>query len=256
MNFPEIRTGCAGWSIPGQHRGMFGPGESVLARYATLFNAVEINSSFYRPHQHKTYARWAATAPDGFRFSVKLPRTISHEQRLEGTGSLLDRVLDETSALGDRLGGFLLQLPPSLAFDARIASAFFRAFRSRSDALLACEPRHASWFGPPATAMLERHRVARVDADPPVVAETGAFPRNAGWSYRRWHGSPTIYYSDYPEARLEALARTVREEPGDHQKWVVFDNTARGYATANAARFLELLCANMGHPLGTPPCIA
>lgn len=237
---PAIRTGCAGWSIPGAYRDLFGPGGSVLARYATLFNAVEINSSFHRPHQRKTYARWAETVPTDFRFSVKLPRTISHDQRLAGAGPLLDRFLDETAALGDRLGGFLLQLPPSLAFDARIATDFFRLFRRRSTVLLACEPRHVSWFGPAATAMLERHRVARVDADPQVVADTGAFPRGAGWSYRRWHGSPTIYYSDYPEERLQALAQAVRQEPGDGETWVIFDNTARGYATANAARFMGL----------------
>lgn len=238
-----IRAGCAGWSIPAPHRALFGTGDSVLARYATVFDAVEINSSFYRPHQRKTYARWAATVPAGFRFSVKMPRTISHEQRLHGAGAALDRFLDETAALGEKLGGFLLQLPPSLALDPRTAVAFFGMFRRRSDALLACEPRHPSWFSPQASALLARYRVARVRADPSPVDDAAADAPDAaaGWSYWRWHGSPRIYHSDYSDDRLKALAQAAQSAAADRHAWAIFDNTASGYATANAARLLELL---------------
>ena len=80
----DIAIGCAGWSIPREYRELFGTGDSVLARYASLFSVAEINSSFYRSHQHATYARWAASVPAGFRFSVKIPKTISHEMGLRG----------------------------------------------------------------------------------------------------------------------------------------------------------------------------
>ena len=69
-----VGIGCAGWSIPGRHAALFGAGDSALARYATRFDVVEVNSSFYRPHQHATWRRWAAAVPRGFRFSVKLPQ--------------------------------------------------------------------------------------------------------------------------------------------------------------------------------------
>ena len=65
-----IRIGCAGWSVLSRHRALFGTEGSHLARYATRFDAVEINSSFYRPHRRATYERWAASVPDAFRFSL------------------------------------------------------------------------------------------------------------------------------------------------------------------------------------------
>ena len=138
------KIGCAGWSIPSRYATHFGPGDSLLARYATRFDVVEINSSFYRPHQRATYARWAATVPANFRFSVKLPRTISHDSGLVGVGPLLDRFLDEVGGLGRTLGALLLQLPPSLALDTRRAGSFFRALRRRTPVPVVCEPRHAS----------------------------------------------------------------------------------------------------------------
>ena len=81
--FP-VFVGCAGWSIPRQHASYFPSEGSHLERYARFLPAVEINSSFYRPHKPATYARWAASVPDGFRFLFKLPRAITHERRLRG----------------------------------------------------------------------------------------------------------------------------------------------------------------------------
>lgn len=211
-----------------------------MARYATRFSAVEINSSFYRPHQLSTYARWAATVPADFRFSVKLPRTISHEHRLHDAEAPLDRFLGEVSALGDRLGGLLLQLPPNLAFDTDSATGFFRAYRQRSAVPLACEPRHPSWFTPPAEEVLREYHVSRVAADPPR-AIVGATPGgDTRWQYWRWHGAPVIYRSDYPEERLQALADAI-SEVGTGDSWVIFDNTAGGHAVANASRLQQLL---------------
>jgi len=235
------RIGCAGWSIPTRHADLFGPGDSMLARYATRFSVVEINSSFYRPHKPVTYARWAASVPAGFRFSVKIPRAISHDSGLVGAGPLLDRFLGDAGALGVKLGGLLLQLPPSLALDARRAAGFFRALRRRSDVPLVCEPRHASWFTDAAEALFQRYGVSRAGADPARVADA-AHPGGApSWHYWRWHGSPRIYYSDYDDAALNALAAQVRQRRGP--RWVIFDNTAHGFAVANAARLQELLRA-------------
>src|SRR5690606_32165468 len=119
-----------------------GEGESHLARFARRFPVAEINSTFYRPHLPRTFERWAAAVPDAFRFSVKMPRTITHESRLRGVGDALSEFLDSLAALGPRLGGVLVQLPPSLAFDARVAGTFFAMLRRRTSVPLACEPRH------------------------------------------------------------------------------------------------------------------
>ena len=216
----------------------------MLERYATRFSIVEVNSSFYRHHQQSTYQRWARTVPADFRFSLKLPRQISHALGLRGAGAALDRFLDEAAGLDGKLGGLLLQLPPSLALDARVASGFFRALRNRSDAALVCEPRHASWFTPKADTLFARFAVTRVAADPARFAGAGHPGPDPLWPYWRWHGSPRIYYSDYPDTALAALADEVRRVgTGSIAPWVIFDNTAHGFATTNAARFQTLLAS-------------
>lgn len=236
------RIGCAGWSIPAEHRHLFGPGDSGLARYATRFDAVEINSSFYRPHQRKTYQRWADTVPPDFRFSVKAPKAITHEQRLERSGAALDRFVDEIEGLGDKLGGVLVQLPPSLMFDARIAANFFAMLRRRVSAGIACEPRHASWFAAASDVLWERYGIARVGADPALHDEAAIAVGKGAWRYWRWHGSPRMYYSAYGEDRLQSLAAQVRTStPARAEPWIIFDNTAQGHATADAARLQALL---------------
>src|SRR5712671_2055336 len=79
---PNVHLGTAGWNIRREHAHRFSNEGTHLARYASLFNAVEINSCFYRPHRFTTYERWAASVPQDFRFSVKLPKVITHEARL------------------------------------------------------------------------------------------------------------------------------------------------------------------------------
>src|SRR4051794_31096467 len=113
----ELRIGCAGWSLPRAVLERFPREGSHLQRYAARLNCTEINSSFYRPHQRSTYARWCESVPEDFRFAVKLPRAITHDARLRGVAKQLDTFLGQASGLGDKLGCLLVQLPPSLAFD-------------------------------------------------------------------------------------------------------------------------------------------
>ncbi len=241
MERHDIRAGCAGWSIPRAHADRFAEGESHLARYATRLPAVEIDSSFYRPHRPTTYARWADATPDAFRFAVKAPRAVTHERRLVNTAALLDRFVAEIGALGAKLGPMLVQLPPSLSFDPPVAAAFWRDLRDRVRGEVVCEPRHPSWFGPDADRLLQAWDVARVAADPPPVpraAEPGGW---VGLRYIRLHGSPRMYYDAYDDSYLEGLARHLVEYARHAPVWCIFDNTAAGAATLNALRLLDLL---------------
>ncbi|WP_017912356.1 DUF72 domain-containing protein [Xanthomonas sp. SHU 166] len=232
---PRIRIGCAGWSIASTQRALVGDGASQLARYATRFDAVEINSTFYRAHRASTYQRWAGSVPTHFRFSAKLPRAITHDARLYGVAPLLQTFLDEVGHLGDRLGCLLVQLPPSLAFDARTAATFFAMLRRRWHRGIACEPRHISWFDARAEALWQRHHIARVATDPTLTA-SAAQPAGAAPAYWRWHGAPRLYYSDYADDTLRGLAeRVVAATPRTGEAWVIFDNTALGHALDNAA---------------------
>ena len=236
-----IRIGCAGWSILSRHAEHFEADGSHLARYAQRFDVVEINSSFYRPHAATTYARWASAVPRGFRFSVKLPKDITHEARLHAVGDALSAFVDQVAGLGSRLGGILVQLPPSLAFDARRANAFFAMLRRRTAAPVACEPRNASWFAPPADGVWTRYGISRVAADPALGAEA-ARPGGAGrWSYWRWHGSPRMYYDGYDEPRLQDLAAALKAHATRRRvAWCIFDNTAGGHAIVDALRLQQL----------------
>ncbi len=241
----DVRIGCAGWSIPARHASLFGSGESHLARYAARFNMTEINSTFYRLHRPQTFERWAACVPEQFRFSVKLSKQITHDARLQGTGDALTAFFDAVAGLGGKLGGVLIQMPPSLAFDARIANRFFAMLRRRCELPIACEPRHPSWFDPAMDTLWQRYGIARVAADParvPAAALPGAAGAQVRWSYWRWHGSPRMYYSRYDDAALRALARSLRAQATARAPaWCVLDNTALGDAVGDAARLQELV---------------
>jgi uncharacterized protein YecE (DUF72 family) len=230
----NIRIGIAGWSLPKEHTHRFPAEGTHLERYAARFPAVEINSSFYKPHRPATYSRWAESVPADFRFSVKVPKLATHDRRLVDANEVLDSFLAEATQLGDRLGPLLVQLPPSLSFSADIAEGFFAALRDRFDRDAALEPRHPSWFEPLAERLMKEYRVVRAAADPAVVpaaAEPGGWD---GLVYYRLHGSPSVYYSAYPDEYLEALAKTLTHAARSAAVWCIFDNTAAGAATVNA----------------------
>jgi uncharacterized protein YecE (DUF72 family) len=235
-----IRVGVAGWAIPRALADDFPAAGSRLERYARRLGAVEINSSFYRPHRRATYARWADSVPESFRFSVKVPRTLTHERRLADPTPLLEAFLEEIGELGPKLGAVLVQLPPSLAFNPPIARDFLDVLRARFSGFIALEPRHKSWFGAEADALLVDHRVARVAADPAVAPQGGEPGGWRGGAYLRLHGSPRMYYSPYGPARLEGVAARLRAQ-GDGETWCIFDNTALGAATADALTLRDRL---------------
>jgi uncharacterized protein YecE (DUF72 family) len=235
--------GCAGWTIPKEAAAQFPGSGTHLERYAAVFNVAEINSSFHRPHRVQTYERWAASVPADFRFSVKLPRTITHDARLVGIEPLLERFVQETAALGNKLGCILAQLPPKLAFDARVAEDFFARVQDSFGCMVACEARHPSWFLDGATELLRERGVTRVIADPPAGQAGPHVPTTAS-IYVRLHGSPRVYYSSYPPEYLQALAGDMAVHvAAGRTLWCIFDNTASGAAVPNA---LALLHAQAG----------
>jgi uncharacterized protein YecE (DUF72 family) len=228
-------VGCAGWTLPREVQAAFSSDGSHLQRYASRFPAVEINSSFHRPHRPATYARWAESVPAAFRFAAKLPKAITHQRRLLDADDALAAFLAEAAGLGGKLACLLVQLPPSLEFDSAVAERFFAALAAYTQVPAVCEPRHPTWFTSEADDLLRAFRAARVAADParvPVAAEPGGWP---GLAYYRLHGSPRVYYSAYDADYLYALAARIRgDQAAGRQVWCIFDNTAAGAATQNA----------------------
>jgi uncharacterized protein YecE (DUF72 family) len=237
----SIHIGCAGWTIPAATKIEFGDGSSHLARYAARLPAVEINSSFYRPHRPATYARWAESTPPDFRFAVKVPRRITHELRLREADDELRSFLAGPHALGPKLAVLLVQLPPSLQLERESADHFFTMLRNLTTTRIACEPRHRSWFEPQADEILRGNRIARVAADPALVPAAGMPGGDDSFVYFRLHGSPTMYCSEYSESYLENLSAALRfHAVVGRTCWCIFDNTAAGAAATNALRLSEL----------------
>lgn len=235
-----VWIGTAGWTIPRGHADRFPAEGQHLERYARVLNAVEINSSFKRMHQPSSYRRWADSVPVAFRFSVKFPRAITHERRLVDVDEPLGEFLTGVQGLGKSLGPLLVQLPPSLAFDARLLDGFFGHLRDSFAGTVVVEPRHASWFGKDVDRFLVERRLPRVAADPAPAA--GA-DQPGGWKgilYYRLHGAPVMYRSPYSREFLIGLATRLREA-NDVERWVIFDNTAEGQAVPNALDLMEQL---------------
>jgi uncharacterized protein YecE (DUF72 family) len=200
-----ISIGTAGWSIPRDIGHQFPEEGSGLARYASRFHIAEINSSFHRPHRISTWARWRDSVPDDFRFSVKLPKQITHVRKLVDCGEELNQFMGEAQTLAPKLAVLLVQLPPKLAF-------FLREFA-----------------------------IARVAADPAIC---DAAARPSAWgdlSYWRLHGSPVVYRSSYADRIDHYAAQLAQESAIGKDVWCIFDNTASSAGAADALLLIEAL---------------
>ncbi len=237
----SLRIGCAGWTVAKEHSHLFPTVGSHLERYATLFDTVEINMTFYRLPREATVTSWKEQVPSNFRFAVKLSKEITHTGRLRNLGNM-PLFIERMRHLEEKLGPILVQLPPSLAFDANVASLFFQACVAMHDGPWVLEPRHLTWFGQEASDLLQRFCIALVAADP-AISPQGTVP--AGWQglhYYRLHGSPKMYFSSYSEDYLRDFSAKITKDSISKPVWAIFDNTASGAAVENGI-FLKSLLA-------------
>ena len=168
-----------------------------------------------------------------------MPRTITHELKLQDAREPLVAFLAQTDGLAQKRGPILVQLPPSLAFDATIFTPFLDLVRTMHDGPVVCEPRHATWFSKSVASLLDRYCISRVAADPPPVPSARA---PAGWprlAYFRLHGSPRKYWSRYDQQYIATLATAAQSISSAEEVWCVFDNTASGAAIENACELRE-----------------
>lgn len=240
---PDIKVGTAGWSIPRAAAFRFDSSGTHLQRYSRGLRCAEINSSFYRPHAVATYAKWRDSTPQDFRFAVKTPRTITHELKLQNVREAFVTFLAQTDGLAEKRGPILVQLPPSLPFDASVVAPFLDLVREMYAGPMVCEPRHATWFSPEVASLLDQYGISRVAADPPPLPEATLPAGSPRVAYFRLHGSPRMYWSRYDESAIATLAATVRSISTAEEIWCVFDNTASGAAIENACELRERLTA-------------
>lgn len=158
--------GTSGYNYP-EWKGSFYPGDlpakRMLAYYAERLRTVEINYTFYRMPNERLLAGWVEGTPDGFRFTLKAPRRITHLARLKHCEDVVRSFCDVAQTLGSRLGALLFQLPPNLTMDLELLDGFCRMLPPRAPA--AFEFRHASWHDTTVFDCLTRHGFALCIAD-------------------------------------------------------------------------------------------
>ena len=244
----HVYVGTSGWSLARSVAPGSSPNLTGLERYAEYFNCVEINSTFYRLPRPATLERWRDSTPPEFRFAAKLPRTITHEAGLVQVGREVAEFCKLVMRLEPKLGPLLVQLPPSLDFDAVNATRLFAQLTRAGVLQVVLEPRHPSWFCAQAEALLTEHRVARVAADPPRAAGALTPAGSRELAYFRWHGSPRTYFSSYQPEAIHALALQIQAIAAAKPRpevYCFFDNTALGAAALNALS-LEAELAMLG----------
>lgn len=239
----SLFVGTAAWTIPTPYKDLFPKEGTHLEKYARVLTGVELNSSFYRDHQAKTYEKWAQMTPENFRFAIKLSRELTHEKRLECSIEEIAEKIDPISKLEKKFSALLVQLPPSLDFDRETAKSFFANLREVTEVPVAFEPRHPNWVTPVAQRILKEFRISKVVADPdPCEVINWQDFLTPDLVYHRLHGSPQVYRSLYTEDVLQETARLMQAEKSKHENvWCMFDNTAYGYATYNALQLLKRL---------------
>ena len=239
----KIRIGTSGWSVPAQVSERFDKTGTHLQRYALTFNSVEITTSFYKTHAPETYRRWARSVPEDFRFSVKLNRRFTHDQRLDMKNNAMVQALSDTlggiQALGKKWGTLLVQLPPSLIYEPDQADHFFWLIRHHYVGPVVLEPRHASWSS--AEALLKYYEISKVKADP-ELCPTPHYLSKIGQVYYRLHGVPEVYRSSYTDEVLKNFRDQIQSDLKDTAEvWCIFDNTALFHATTNALQLSQIL---------------
>jgi uncharacterized protein YecE (DUF72 family) len=252
----HVYVGTSGWSLSRHVAPGSRPGLTGLERYAEYFNAVEVNSTFYRLPLRATIERWRDATPDGFRFAVKLPRSITHEARLVDTETEATAFCELVAGFGKKLGPLLVQLPPSLELDVTVAGEFLRQLTRVAPTPVVLEPRHPTWFSDDAERLLVESGVARAAADPACCVAAMRPGATASPSYFRWHGSPRKYFSAYFPETIAALAQQIlatRRKGARSEAYCFFDNTALGAASVNAISLkAELLVTPGFRPRAAP----
>ena len=246
----EMRIGCSGWLYK-HWKGVFYPTELPQARwfdfYASRFDTVEINNSFYRLPDAATFARWREQAPRRFLYAVKASRFLTHMKKLKDPEAPLDRFFTNARELGRRSGPVLYQLPPRWPLNLNRFERFLDAVQQQTHALReagfkgrlrhAVEFREPSWYDERVYSLLERHRVALCLHD----MHGSASPRIAigPFVYVRFHGT-TKYAGSYDDGFLDRWADWLLERASEGlDVFAYFNNDSGGHAPHDARRLRD-----------------
>ncbi|MFK0295019.1 DUF72 domain-containing protein [Streptomyces sp. NPDC090442] len=249
-----LHLGTSGWQYR-DWRGVLYPPELPqrrwLEEYARHFATAESNAAFYRLPEARTFADWRDRTPPDFVIAVKASRYLTHVKRLRDPQEPVRRLLSRAGHLGPRLGPVLLQLPPTLAADARLLDACLGCFPA--GVRVAVEPRHASWWTDPIRAVLERRGAALCWADRDSRPVTPLW-RTTDWGYLRLHAGRADPWPRYGRRALDTWVHRIADTwPERADVYAYFNNDPGGAAVLDAARFARAATAAGRAVTRTPP---
>ncbi|GMT48296.1 MAG: hypothetical protein IEMM0007_1862 [bacterium] len=238
----KVKIGCSGFMYD-HWRGVFYPEglpkKNWFQYYTGVFDTVELNVTFYRLPKRESFAGWYKKSPEGFSFSIKGSRYITHVRRIKEPEEALERFFDVAVDLRDKLSVVLWQFPPGFGLDLnRLENFLFmlRKYRVRH----AFEFRHQGWIVPEVTELLRDEGHAFCMADWPEFINE--LPVTADFVYMRRHGHGGRYNSCYS---LDELRKDAGRIKGYLKQgldvYMYFNNDAFGYAPKNAVELKELL---------------
>jgi uncharacterized protein YecE (DUF72 family) len=233
--------GTSGWHYD-DWRGRFYPEKLPKAQwlefYARHFPTLELNNTFYRLPKESVFQKWHESSPEGFVFSVKVSRYITHIKRLKDCSDEVDNFMSRATLLKDKLGPLLYQLPPGLHRDDGILTNFLSALPRGLKHVI--EFRHESWFNEAVYEILRRHNTGFCVFNMPKL--TSPLLATADFAYIRFHGSDSLYSSCYSDEELKGWAeKIVNLAEGIKAVYIYFNNDIEGYALKNAATLREYL---------------
>jgi len=246
MAVPKIERdyfiGTSGWTYPhwqGRFYPVGLPASRRFAYYAQHFNAVEINATFYRAFKEQTYLKWAAQAPEGFRYVLKAPRTITHRKYLEGVEEDIRAFWTSVSLLGDKLGLVLLQLAPSTPYDPPRLRQALLTFGDPSR--VAVEFRHQRWLTQEIRDLLAELGVVFCEADSPKSRPVGWV--TAATAYFRLHGRSHWYSHNYTHDELSEIKHLALQAIHHQARavYIFFNNDFEAFAPFNALALQQML---------------
>jgi uncharacterized protein YecE (DUF72 family) len=247
-----VRIGTSGFSYEHWRGSYYPPGSRAheFAFYASTFQTVELNVTFYRMPSAATFENWARQAPEGFLFAVKASRYLTHVKRLQDPRSSVDYLMDRARLLGEHLGPILIQLPPDMSIELERLAETLDAFPAGTR--IAVEPRHPSWFVEDVRELLVAKGAALCWADRrgPITP----LWRTADWGYVRFHGGRASPRPCYEAASLTSWAERIQHAWGSAADvYAYFNNDHRGCALRDAAVFSRRLAATGLDPVEAIP---
>lgn len=212
--------------------------KDYLTLYSHEFNSVEINSTFYREPTAKTLLKWAAETPDDFRFFIKIPKAISHEQRLKDCKQEISEFCYHIKDhLKEKLSGFLYQFPPSFKNTQENIELILNNLDF--DFLNVIEFRHESWWRDEIFSLLKDHNIVFSGVSFPGNLPEDVIVSHPEILYYRLHGKPVLYKSEYSEEFLDLLAEKIKNS--QQQAFIFFNNTWGTAAIKNSLYLKKIL---------------